>query len=48
MSEARATSDSLTPGNGLAAGYRPAAGVHDEMMDAAGAVRPLWKRLVGA
>lgn len=48
MSGARATSESSTTGRGLAAGYRPVAGVHDEMKDADGAVRPLWKRLVGA
>mgnify|MGYP001478995353 CR=1 FL=1 len=33
-------------GVGLAHGYRPLAGVNDEMVDANGALRPHWRRLL--
>ncbi|HMN85989.1 MAG TPA: hypothetical protein PKA74_08395, partial [Bauldia sp.] len=36
------------PGRSLLAGYRPIAGVTDEMLDASGNVRPGWEMLISA
>ncbi|HUG61667.1 MAG TPA: circularly permuted type 2 ATP-grasp protein, partial [Methylomirabilota bacterium] len=35
-------------GAGLVNGYRPLPGVYDEMMQADGAIRPVWNRFLGA
>ncbi|APH73040.1 circularly permuted type 2 ATP-grasp protein [Aquibium oceanicum] len=48
MTAARTSSGPFgAPPGPLAAGYRPVPGIHDEMMDASGEVRPLWRKLVG-
>lgn len=47
MSSTTEAATSSEPG-GLLAGYHPPAGAYDEMVDAGGAMRPAWKRLMGA
>lgn len=43
----RARSQPRPQPEGLVAGYRPLQGVPDEMLDADGTLRPLWRRFVG-
>jgi uncharacterized circularly permuted ATP-grasp superfamily protein/uncharacterized alpha-E superfamily protein len=46
-SEAVPTAEPATATSSVVAGYRPFAGVYDEMVDAAGQMRPAWRRFMG-